>query len=229
MNKQEKAEKDYLAGMKYKDIADKYDVSINTVKSWKNRYGWQRGSKKGASPPEKRVHTKSEKGAHKNEGADDELTPRQELFCQLVGAKRLPLYRAYMIAYEENKPSVSTAMANSSKLAKEEKVALRITKIQQEVAAKYEWSLDRVVGSLTFLHNEAQADVIQYGVRKANSDAMLNSLDRITNLLHISDEGKRAKAEADIAQSKANEVNSNGSDGNIVIVDEWSDDDDTDD
>lgn len=229
MNKQEKAEKDYLSGMKYKDIATKYDVSINTVKSWKNRYGWQRGSKKGASPPEKRVHTKSEKGAHKNKGADEELTPRQELFCQLVGAKRLPLYRAYMIAYEENKPSVSTAMANSSKLAKEEKVALRITKIQQEVAAKYEWSLDQVVGSLTFLHNEARADVIRYGIKKANSDAMLNSLDRITNLLHISDEGKRAKAEADIAQSKANEVNSNGSDGNIVIVDEWSDDDDTDD
>lgn len=229
MGKQEQAEKDYLSGMKYKDIATKYDVSINTVKSWKKRYGWQRGSKKGAPPPEKRVHTKVKKGAHKNEGTNDELTPRQELFCQLVGAKRLPLYRAYMIAYEENEPSVSTAMANSSKLAKEEKVALRITKIQQEVAAKYEWSLDRVVGSLTFLYNEARADVIQYGVRKANSDAMLNSLDRITNLLHISDEGKRAKAEADIAQSKANEVNSNGSDGNIVIVDEWSDDDDTDD
>ena len=58
MSKQEQAEKDYLSGMKYKDIAEKYDVSINTVKSWKNRYGWQRGSKKGASPPEK-------KGAHK--------------------------------------------------------------------------------------------------------------------------------------------------------------------
>lgn len=229
MRKLEQAEKDYLSGMKYKDIAEKYDVSINTVKSWKNRHGWQRGSKKGASPPEKRVHTKSEKGARKNEGADDELNAKQELFCQLVGAKRLPLYRAYMIAYEENEPSVSTAMANSSKLAKEEKVALRITKIQQEVAAKYEWSLDQVVGSLTFLHNEARADVIRYGVRKANSDAMLNSLDRITSLLHISDEGKRAKAEADIAQSKANEVNSNGSDGNIVIVDEWSDDNDTDD
>ncbi|WP_323052252.1 terminase gpP N-terminus-related DNA-binding protein [Pediococcus acidilactici] len=227
MSKQEQAEKDYLSGMKYKDIASKYDVSINTVKSWKNRYGWQRGSKKGASPPEKRVHTKVKKGAHKSAGADDELNAKQELFCQLVGAKRLPLYRAYMIAYEENEPSVSTAMANSSKLAKEEKVALRITKIQQEVAAKYEWSLDQVVGSLTFLHNEARADVIRYGVRKANSDAMLNSLDRITSLLHISDEGKRAKAEADIAQSKANEVNSNGGDGNIVIVDEWSDDDDT--
>lgn len=229
MNKQEQAEKDYMAGMKYKDIAAKHDVSINTVKSWKNRYGWQRGSKKGASPPKKRVHTKSEKIAHKKEDISDKLTPSQELFCQLVGGKRMPLYRAYMIAYEESEPSVSTAMTNSSKLAKEEKVALRITKISEEEAAKHEWSLDKVIDSLTFLHDEAKADVYQYGIRKANSDAMLNSLDRITNLLHISDEGKRAKAEADIAQSKANEVNSNGSDGNIVIVDEWSDDDDTDD
>ncbi|QYY86113.1 terminase [Pediococcus pentosaceus] len=229
MNKQEQAEKDYMAGIKYKDIAAKYDVSINTVKSWKNRHGWHRGSsKKDASPP-KRVHTKPEKGAHKKEDTSDKLTPSQELFCQLVGGKRMPLYRAYMIAYEESEPSVSTAMTNSSKLAKEEKVALRITKISEEEAAKHEWSLDKVIDSLTFLHDEAKADVYQYGVRKANTDAMLNSLDRITNLLHISDEGKRAKAEADIAQSKANEVNSNGSDGNIVIVDEWSDDDDTDD
>lgn len=225
MSNQEQAEKDYMAGMKYKDIAAKYDVSINTVKSWKNRYGWQRGnSKKSASPP-KRVHTKSDKGAHKKEDASDELNANQELFCQLVGAKRLPLYRAYMIAYEENKPSVSTAMANSSKLAKEEKVALRITKIQQEVAAKYEWSLDRVVGSLTFLHNEAQADVIQYGVRKANSDAMLNSLDRITNLLHISDEGKRAKAEADIAEARAKSVDTSFNDEDrTIILDDMGDD-----
>ncbi|KEK25705.1 P27 family phage terminase small subunit [Bacillus gaemokensis] len=33
---------DYLSGMKYKDIADKYSVSINTVKSWKKRHNWQR-------------------------------------------------------------------------------------------------------------------------------------------------------------------------------------------
>ena len=38
----EKAEFDYINGMKYKDIALKYDVSENTVKSWKRRYGWQR-------------------------------------------------------------------------------------------------------------------------------------------------------------------------------------------
>ncbi|UOE96066.1 P27 family phage terminase small subunit [Alkalihalobacillus sp. LMS39] len=33
---------DYLNKMKYKEIAEKYKVSINTVKSWKKRYNWQR-------------------------------------------------------------------------------------------------------------------------------------------------------------------------------------------
>lgn len=40
-----------MSGMKYKDIADKYGVSLNTVKSWKVRHKWD---KKG-------MHTKSEK------------------------------------------------------------------------------------------------------------------------------------------------------------------------
>lgn len=42
MNYIEQAHEDYVNGMKYKDIAEKYDVSINTVKSWKRRYVWSR-------------------------------------------------------------------------------------------------------------------------------------------------------------------------------------------
>lgn len=49
------AEQDYMGGMKYKDIAEKYGVSLNTVKSWKQRHGWTR--EKGA-PSNKGVHTK---------------------------------------------------------------------------------------------------------------------------------------------------------------------------
>ncbi|MEK4704947.1 phage terminase small subunit [Bacillus sp. FSL H8-0512] len=49
------AQKDYIKGMKYKDLAEKYGVSINTIKSWKKRHGWER--KKGA-PTKKSVHTK---------------------------------------------------------------------------------------------------------------------------------------------------------------------------
>ena len=55
----EEAENDYMLGMKYKEIAEKYGISLNTVKSWKQRYGWERGGGKS-------VHTKSEKKcAHK--------------------------------------------------------------------------------------------------------------------------------------------------------------------
>ncbi|WP_448011035.1 phage terminase small subunit [Bacillus licheniformis] len=49
------AQKDYVKGMKYKDLAEKYGVSVNTIKSWKQRHGWKR--KKGA-PIEKGVRTK---------------------------------------------------------------------------------------------------------------------------------------------------------------------------
>lgn len=46
MTTQEKAYNDYIKGMKYAEIAEKYNVSINTVKSWQRRNGWKR--KKGA-------------------------------------------------------------------------------------------------------------------------------------------------------------------------------------
>ena len=51
MTDQERAYNDYQKGMKYKDIAGKYHVSINTVKSWKQRNDWQR--KKGAHKKKK--------------------------------------------------------------------------------------------------------------------------------------------------------------------------------
>ncbi len=42
----ELARADYLAGAKYKDIAQKYGVSINTVKSWAKRHGWTQPRKR---------------------------------------------------------------------------------------------------------------------------------------------------------------------------------------
>lgn len=42
MTVQEKARDDYVKGAKYKEIAEKYGVSLNTVKSWKQRYNWIR-------------------------------------------------------------------------------------------------------------------------------------------------------------------------------------------
>ena len=55
---------DYCKGMKYKEIAEKYGVTINTVKSWKVRYKWSKDGKKG-------VHTKSKKVCTQNQEKAD--------------------------------------------------------------------------------------------------------------------------------------------------------------
>lgn len=57
MKNYEKAYKDRQKGMSYKDIADKYGVSINTVKSWK--------TKQWARMEEEKAHKEHEK-AHKD-------------------------------------------------------------------------------------------------------------------------------------------------------------------
>jgi uncharacterized protein YjcR len=64
----EQAKLDYLAGMKYQAIADKYGTTINTVKSWKVRYKWSRkgvhtNREKVCTQNEKSVHTKKKRGA----------------------------------------------------------------------------------------------------------------------------------------------------------------------
>lgn len=56
--KAEIAYEDYKKGLKYKEIAEKYGVSISTVKSWASRY-WK---KKGCNSKEK-VATKKKQGA----------------------------------------------------------------------------------------------------------------------------------------------------------------------
>ncbi|MFK4380140.1 uncharacterized protein YjcR [Bacillus sp. RC218] len=58
--KHELAQEDYMQGMKYKDIAEKRDVSINTVKSWKTRYKWNR---KGVHTKDEKVRTQKKTGA----------------------------------------------------------------------------------------------------------------------------------------------------------------------
>lgn len=99
----ESAERDYMLGMKYKDIAEKYKVAIDTVKSWKKRYGWQR-VKEGAHKAEKGVHTKETSNRVQNSPAViikdvNELTEKQRLFCQYY-LKNFNATMAYLKAYK---------------------------------------------------------------------------------------------------------------------------------
>lgn len=77
--KHELAYEDYLSGMKQKDIAEKYGVSINTVKSWSRRHEWTKKS----APKKSRVHPKkvAEKKAKKMVDENKELDEKRQLFC----------------------------------------------------------------------------------------------------------------------------------------------------
>nr|WP_252903783.1 phage terminase small subunit-related protein [Secundilactobacillus oryzae] len=48
--------------MKYKDIAAKYGVTLNTVKSWKQRNGWTRDGTGKVASSKKRGCTQNQKG-----------------------------------------------------------------------------------------------------------------------------------------------------------------------
>lgn len=75
------AQHDYELGMKYKDIATKYGVSINTVRSWKTRYKWQRKkSKKDVHINQKDVHTKTPTGAAIAQLNESDLPDKQKEF-----------------------------------------------------------------------------------------------------------------------------------------------------
>lgn len=66
-----KAKQDYLSGMKQKDICDKYNISINTLKSWIKRYGWSEEKKnynKKGAPKNKRGAPLNNANAIGNDG-----------------------------------------------------------------------------------------------------------------------------------------------------------------
>ena len=46
----EQIKKDYLSGIQPKKLAEKYDTSLNTIKSWIKRYGWSKLKKERGAP-----------------------------------------------------------------------------------------------------------------------------------------------------------------------------------
>ncbi len=134
MENYEKAEQDYMAGMKYKDIAEKYGTTINTVKSWKKRYGWNR--EEGAHKSKKGAHTKS-KGAltaavpiddgTKETLQNDELTPEQQMFC-IYYSRTFNATQSYLNAYG---CSYESAMVEGSKSLRKPKIRAEIERLKE--------------------------------------------------------------------------------------------------
>lgn len=133
----ELAYQDYLNGMKYKEIAEKYGVTINTVKSWKTRYKWSKDGKKSVHTKTGKVCTqKKDKNNAKKEAIAEaveqvienaELTDKQRLFC-LYYVKCFNATKAYQKAFQVD---YATACGNASNLLKSIEIKNEILRLKQ--------------------------------------------------------------------------------------------------
>ncbi|BDZ31242.1 terminase small subunit [Lactiplantibacillus brownii] len=126
MDKREQAGKDYSAGMRYKDISTKYDVPVNTLKSWRTRDHWKRGAL-----ATKEMHPKQKRDAPKivdELEANDKLTDKQKSFC-LFYLQRFNATWAYQKAYQ---CSYETAMSEGSKCLRNPKVKAQLIELKKQ-------------------------------------------------------------------------------------------------
>ena len=125
---------DYCKGMKYKEIAEKYGVTINTVKSWKTRYKWSKDGKKGVHTKSKKVCTqnpdkkKPAESEVKSVTENSDLTDKQRLFC-IYYIRSFNATKAYQKAYGVDYP---TAAANGPRMLRNARVKKEILSLKQE-------------------------------------------------------------------------------------------------
>ncbi|GIC70604.1 terminase small subunit [Fructobacillus tropaeoli] len=156
MTKRDEAKQDYLAGMKYKEIAEKYDVSLSTVKSWKSRY-WSDETKVATS--NKKVATKSQKVATKKELhpaiqelEDSDLTDKQKAFASEV-VRLANQTQAYINAYDVD---YDTAKVNASRLLTNANIQTEIKRLRQARLAELGIGVFDLIDDMA---KEAKADV----------------------------------------------------------------------
>ncbi|CBL92240.1 phage terminase small subunit [Leuconostoc gasicomitatum] len=174
MKKYEEAEQDYLSGLKYKDIADKYGVSISTVKSWKSRY-WN--SDKVATKDKKVAKVAKVAKPKPTEKAIDELsdstlTDKQKAFVidylRISNATQAYI-NVYDVPYSTARVSGSRMLTNDN--IKNEIKILRKAKLQELGVDSFDLMEDMVIearadigdyidfGKYDMLHVDAEGDV----------------------------------------------------------------------
>lgn len=205
MNKNESAEKDYMSGMKYKDIADKYGVSINTVKSWKKRYNWERKkgctqNKKGCT--QKKLEKKAVADEVKQVMQNTDLTDKQQLFC-IYYIRCFNATKAYQKAYGVD---YATAASIGYRLLEKDGVKQEIHRLKQDRLNREFLSESDVFQKYMDIAFADVTDFVEFG--NEDVDVVLDTGERkIITVSHVN-----IKNDADVDGTIISEV-SKGKDG----------------
>lgn len=209
--KYELAYRDYLDGMKYKDIAAKYDVSVSTVKSWKSRY-WK---EKKLQPQKSKVATKKvakkiAKEIVKNES--DELDEERQLFC-IYYLKYHNMVKAYLKV--KPKAKYGSAYVMASRWFKEPAIQEEIKRLKQEMYADALLDPNDIVQryiDIAFLDDE---ELDGKAIRMSDS---LKALEWLTHHLNMANDEQKAKIDLIKAQTAQMTVKSNDEEKEKVVI-----------
>ncbi|CAK1230641.1 Uncharacterized conserved protein YjcR [Fructobacillus cardui] len=213
MTKRDDAKQDYLAGMKYKEIADKYDVSAATVRSWKARY-WN------DEEPDKNVATKSKKVATKNENVatpkelhpaiqeldEGNLNDKQKAFVSEY-VRLANATQAYINAYGVE---YNTAMVQGSISLRNPKIKSEIKRLRQARLAELGISVFELIDDMA---KEARADIRDYANWGSNE---FDAIDEESNKQYTRHKSWVALKDSDSVDSWAVKKVTVGKDGPIV-------------
>ena len=171
MEDYQKAEVDYINGMKYKDIAKKYGKALSTVKSWKQRYKWNksktevdlknsakstRTKSKGTRTKEDSTHTKAFVDKQIEISNNSDLTEREEMFCYYY-SQYPNQTKAYMKAYKND--NYNTSQTGAWGLMRKPKIVNRIRALKRGVQ---ESALLEIADIINELKRQAFADLSDY-------------------------------------------------------------------
>lgn len=173
-----KAKQYYMEGMKYKDICDKYNISMNTLKSWVKRYNWSDERK---SKGKKGAHN-NERGAPKEEGKkkeqnkknnieykeevvkleDADLTDKQRLFC-IYYVRYFNATKAYQKAYKVDR---NIALSIAYRLMENDGIKTEIEKLKQHKLNRAMLSEDDIFQKYIDIAFADITDYVDFGTKE---------------------------------------------------------------
>lgn len=177
MKNWELAYQDYKDGMKYKDIAEKYGVSINTVKSWKSRK-WNKldQEKESATTPEKVAH-KEKKVAHKPRAKpvieNESLTEQQKLFC-LYYLQHFTATKAYQQAFDCD---YKAAHKNAWRLMAKEGIKSELERLKAELQSDIYLDIKDLIKEYTKQAFADITDFVDFGTETIKEEVPLNDIE----------------------------------------------------
>ncbi len=125
MDKKEQAKRMYEEGLKYKEISEKLSIPLNTLKSWRKRYGWQRGGATLGVQPNNRGAPEGNKNAVGNKGNKRASPPKRNKNALKTGEYETIFYETLS---DEEKDIYSSLNDAPSFVLSEE---IRLLKIRQ--------------------------------------------------------------------------------------------------